>query len=140
MRILLHTVLRVLGVAAIGLAGSWLATALNPHDDDGLGTGLTFFLVVAMAVGAWALADGAVLGWPSLVSWSVAATAAPLLFGWGLLLGSSDTAVYDPFFLVLVGAPALTAAVVGAAIRSLQSRAGATGPTPGARLAAPPQA
>lgn len=132
MKTLLHTVIRLVGVLAIGAASSGLATLLNPHDDDGLGTGLTFFLLVVAAVGGWALADGAVLGWLGLVPWLVATAASPFLLGWTALDG------VDPFALALVGVPALGGAVLGAAVREAAAWSGRrAGASPQAPIAPP---
>ncbi len=110
MRILLHTVIRLAGVVVIGMVAATLGTLLNPHDDDGLGTGLTVFLLIVMVVGAWALADGAIMGWHGLLPWLVVTLASPLLLGWTALSG------VDLFSMALVGAPALAGAAVGAAV------------------------
>jgi hypothetical protein len=119
------------GVHLTRAGAAALGTFLNPHDDDGLGTGLTVFLLVVMAVGAWALADGAITGWRGLVPWLVVTLASPLLLGW------TAWGEVDVFAMALVGAPALAGAGVGAAVHEAAAWSGRQVSTTSAPMAPP---
>jgi hypothetical protein len=134
MRILIHTVIRLVGVTGIGIVAAWLGVRLNPHDDDGLGTGLTVFMLIAFSVGGWALADGAIMGWRGVLPWLVVTAASPFLIGWSAL---DDI---DLFAMALVGVPAIVASGFGAAVHHALDRSSRGMADAGPAPTAPPQA
>ncbi len=122
MRILIRLVVMVGG----SVAYAWAAPVLLP-EDDGLGAGLLYFVVVVNVSGLWGLWDG-LRGTP------IAAGAA----GWvmvGVAVGAhvpvriwltegrdtaalwSDLVLLTPFLAGLVAAPALTGLLVGRVAR-----------------------
>lgn len=122
MRIIVRVAAFVLGTIAFELA----APSLFP-DDDGLGAGLLYFLVLVVAAGLWALWDG--VRWDATAAvvacWALVGVAVGIEAPVSIYLNEgrdadvfwSDLAALTPFITGLVLVPALVGLGLGRLLR-----------------------